>query len=219
MKRTLGTFFAIMLTITMIVNGQQTRNTAELKFLIKTSMGDIKVKLYNDTPQHRDNFLSLVNSGWYNSSIFHRVINGFMIQGGGQFSAADGSYKEDPGKTIPAEILTNHFHFKGALAAARTPDNVNPQKASSGCQFYIVQGKKLTDAELDVMQQRVGKTFTKEERDAYKTVGGTPHLDGNYTVFGEVYEGLDVLDKIAAVKTAGANKPVENVTFSITQIK
>jgi cyclophilin family peptidyl-prolyl cis-trans isomerase len=219
MKRTIGTFFAIMLTITMIVNGQETKNAPELKFLIKTSMGDIKVKLYNDTPQHRDNFLSLVNSGWYNSSIFHRVINGFMIQGGGQFNATDGSYKEDPGKTIPAEIKDNHYHFKGALAAARTPDNVNPAKASSGCQFYIVQGKKMTDAELDVMQQRMGHNFTKEQRERYIKDGGTPHLDANYTVFGEVYEGLDVLDKIAVVKTAGANKPVENVTFSITQIK
>jgi len=216
MKKASGIFLALMLVTFMFVHGQGTTGTPELKFLIKTSMGDIKVKLYNDTPKHRDNFLKQVTSGWYSSSIFHRVINNFMIQGGGKFDAKDGSYKEDTGEKIPAEILPNHFHFKGALAAARTE---NPAKESSGCQFYIVQGKKITDAELDAMQKRTGHIYSNAERETYKTKGGSPHLDGLYTVFGEVYEGLDVLDKIAAVKTAVGDKPVTNVTFSITQIK
>jgi cyclophilin family peptidyl-prolyl cis-trans isomerase len=219
MKKTIGTFLSFMLVAIMTLNGQVNSGTPELKFLIKTSLGDIKVKLYNDTPKHRDNFLKLVNTGWYKSSIFHRVINNFMIQGGGKFNVADSTWTEDTGNTIPAEILPNHFHFKGALAAARMGDEVNPLKASSGCQFYIVQGKKFTDTELDNAQLRSGRVFTKEEREAYKTVGGTPHLDGNYTVFGEAYEGLDVIDKIAFVKTGAGNKPVKNMIFSITQIK
>jgi cyclophilin family peptidyl-prolyl cis-trans isomerase len=219
MKKTIGTFLTLLLMVVVVANAQENSGTPELKFLIKTGMGDIKIKLYNDTPLHRDNFLKLVNSGWYNSSIFHRVINGFMIQGGGKFNPKDSSYAEDPGYTVPAEILDNHFHFKGVLAAARTPDNVNPAKASSGCQFYIVQGKKYTDAELDVMQQRIGRTITKEQREVYKDIGGTPHLDANYSVFGEVFEGLAVVDKIAAVATGAGNKPTKNVTFSISQIK
>jgi cyclophilin family peptidyl-prolyl cis-trans isomerase len=219
MKKTIGTFLTLMIVVTVLANAQVNSGAAEIKFLIKTSMGDIKVKLYNDTPLHQANFLKLVNSGWYNSSIFHRVIKGFMIQGGGKFNPKDSTYAEDPGNTVPAEILSNHFHIKGALAAARTPDNVNPSKASSGCQFYIVQGKKFTDAELDETQKRTGHIFTNEEREAYKNIGGTPHLDGSYTVFGVVYEGLEVVDKIAAVATGAANKPIKNVTFSISQIK
>jgi peptidyl-prolyl cis-trans isomerase B (cyclophilin B) len=219
MKKPIIAILSLMLITFMTACGQVKSGAPELKFLIKTSMGNIKVKLYNDTPNHHDNFLKLVNSGWYNSSIFHRVINTFMIQGGGKFNVADSSYTEDNGSTIPAEILQNHIHFKGALAAARLPDQVNPQKASSGCQFYIVQGQKLTDAQLDAAQKSNGRTYTSKEREVYKTIGGTPHLDGGYTVFGEVYEGLDVVDKIAAVGTGAANRPVKNVTFSISQIK
>lgn len=182
----------------------------ETMVLIKTSKGDIKVKLYNDTPLHRDNFIKLINEGWYNNSPFHRVINNFMIQGGHN---QDGSV--DPGYTIPAEFRANHFHKKGALAAARQGDQVNPKKASSGCQFYIVQGQVLTDAHIQMYQQRYGLTFTEEQIEAYKTVGGTPHLDGEYTVFGEVVEGLDVIDAIAKVKTGYMDVPVEPVTMTI----
>jgi cyclophilin family peptidyl-prolyl cis-trans isomerase len=214
MKKAIVPFLSVMIVAAIAVNGQSTGQTPELKFLIKTSMGDIKVKLYNDTPQHRDNFLKLVNSGWYNGSIFHRVINGFMIQGGWNKEG-----KHDPGHTIPAEILANRAHYKGVLSAARMPDHVNPQKASSGSQFYLVQGKKYTDRELEVIQQRTGRVMSSEVLNLYKTVGGTPHLDGDYTVFGEVYEGIEVIDKIAAVKTGSGDKPVENVTFSVTQIK
>jgi cyclophilin family peptidyl-prolyl cis-trans isomerase len=180
----------------------------ETMVVIKTSMGTIKAKLYNDTPQHRDNFLKLVNEGWYNGSPFHRVINQFMIQGG---QNADG--RLDPGYTVPAEFKDNHFHKKGALAAARQPDQVNPKKASSGSQFYIVQGKVYDDKWLDMFENRSGKVLSAKQRQAYKTVGGTPHLDGDYTVFGEVTEGLDVVDKIAAVKTGRNDVPVEAVTI------
>lgn len=180
----------------------------ETVVVIKTSMGTIKAKLYNDTPQHRDNFLKLVNEGWYNGSPFHRVIKDFMIQGG---QNADG--RLDPGYTVPAEFKDNHFHKKGALAAARQPDQVNPKKASSGSQFYIVQGKVYDDKWLDMFENRSGKVLSAKQRQAYKTVGGTPHLDGDYTVFGEVTEGLDIVDKIAAVKTGRMDVPVEPVTI------
>lgn len=186
----------------------------ETLVLIKTTKGDITVKLYNDTPLHRDNFIKLINEGWYNNSPFHRVINNFMIQGGHN---EDG--RVDPGYTIPAEFRTNHFHKKGALAAARQGDQVNPKKASSGCQFYIVQGQVLTEAHIEMYKQRYGLTFTPEQVEAYTTVGGTPHLDGEYTVFGEVVEGLEVIDAIAKVKTGYMDVPVEPVTMTIEIIK
>ena len=180
--------------------------------IIETSMGTIKVKLYNDTPKHRDNFIKLVNEGWYNGSPFHRVIKDFMIQGG---QNKDG--RLDPGYTIPAEFKSNHFHKKGALAAARQGDQVNPKKASSGSQFYIVQGKVYDDKTLDMFESRLGKVFSARQRQVYKTVGGSPHLDGDYTVFGEVTEGLDIVDKIAAVKTGRMEVPIEPVSvISIT---
>jgi cyclophilin family peptidyl-prolyl cis-trans isomerase len=186
----------------------------ETLVLIKTSLGDITVKLYNDTPLHRDNFIKLINEGWYNNSPFHRVINNFMIQGGHN---QDGSV--DPGYTIPAEFRANHFHKKGALAAARQGDQVNPQRASSGCQFYIVQGQVLTEAHIEMYKQRYGLTFTPEQVEAYTTVGGTPHLDGQYTVFGEVVEGLEIVDAIAKVKTGYMDVPVEPVVMSIEILK
>lgn len=193
---------------------QVDQTITEKKFLIKTNMGDITIKLYNDTPQHRDNFVKLVKEGFYNGSIFHRVINKFMVQGGGAKSGT-----ADVGYTVPAEILPKYFHKFGALAAARIGDQFNPQRASSGSQFYIVQGNVYNDAQLNSFEQSMNKKFTAEEREAYKTVGGTPHLDGAYTVFGEVTEGFDVLNKIAAVKTQPGDKPVEDVTMEIIEIK
>ena len=186
----------------------QKQEEKETIVVIKTSMGTIKAKLYNDTPQHRDNFIKLANEGWYNGSPFHRVIKEFMIQGG---QNADG--RLDPGYTVPAEFKDNHFHKKGALAAARQPDQVNPQKASSGSQFYIVQGRVYDEKTLDMFESRMGKVFSARQRQAYQTVGGTPHLDGDYTVFGEVTEGLDIVDKIAVVKTGPGDVPVEAVTI------
>jgi len=182
---------------------------------ITTSMGNITVVLYNETPQHRDNFIKLINQGWYEESNFHRVINKFMIQGGHR---NDGT--QDPGYTVPAEFRAQFFHKKGALAAARQGDQVNPQKASSGCQFYIVQGEVFTDQQLNEMEARMGRKFTEQQRQAYKTIGGTPHLDGAYTVFGEVVQGLDVVEKIAAVPTSPqGNVPLTPVTFSIKILK
>lgn len=183
-------------------------------FNISTKFGTIKIKLYNDTPQHKANFIKLVKEGFYNGSIFHRVIKSFMIQGGG---AAGGT--TDVGYTVPAEILSKYFHKKGALAAARMPDQINPTKASSGSQFYLVQGKIYTDPELDNLEKSLNRKFTAEQRKIYKTIGGTPFLDGNYTVFGEVIQGLDVIDKIAAVVTGAADKPVEDVTMTISASK
>ncbi len=198
----LGLFFSIQLM------SQTTR--PETLIVIHTRFGDITAKLYNDTPAHRDNFIKLVKEGWYNGSPFHRVIKGFMIQGG---SNKDG--RTDPGYTLPAEILPNHFHKKGALAAARMGDNVNPEKRSSGSQFYIVQGQPVTDQYLNAVSAKTGHIFTKEERQVYKTIGGTPHLDGAYTVFGEVVDGFDVVDKIASVKTDSRDKPIEEVDMTI----
>ncbi len=187
---------------------------AETVVVMTTNYGTIKVKLYNDTPQHRDNFIKLVNEGWFKGSPFHRVIKNFMIQGG---QNADG--REDPNYTVPAEIRDNHFHKKGALCAARQGDNVNPKKASSGSQFYIVQGRVWSDKELDRMEDNYGKMYSARQRQTYKTLGGTPHLDGDYTVFGEVVEGLDVVDKIAAVQTGYQDVPVEPVTIISMEIQ
>ena len=189
-------------------NTASSANDKETVVVVNTSMGTIKAKLYNDTPLHRDNFLKLVKEGWYNGSPFHRVIKEFMIQGG---QNADG--RLDPGYTIPAEIKSNHFHVKGALAAARQGDQVNPKKASSGSQFYIVQGKKFDENWLNMYENRTGKVFSARQRQAYQTVGGSPHVDGEYTIFGEVIEGLDVVDKIANVKTGNMDVPVEPVTI------
>lgn len=182
--------------------------------VIETNYGTMKAKLYNDTPLHRDNFIKLVNDGWYKGSPFHRVIKDFMIQGG---QNADG--RMDPGYTVPAEFRDNHFHKKGALCAARQGDQVNPKKASSGSQFYIVQGQVFDDKKLDIYEERLGKIFSAKQRQAYKTVGGTPHLDGDYTVFGEVIEGLDVVDKIARVKTGYMDVPVESVIINSITIE
>jgi peptidyl-prolyl cis-trans isomerase B (cyclophilin B) len=204
--------FFLLAAFTILLNFQGM--TQMVKFVIHTDYGDIKGVLYSDTPQHRDNFVKLVNEGWYNGSIFHRVIENFMIQGG---QNADG--KQDPGYTVPAEIKPDHIHKKGALAAARMGDAVNPEKASSGSQFYIVQGQVYNDAMLDQMERRNGVHYTDEQRDAYKTVGGTPHLDGAYTVFGQVVDGFDVIDKIAAVKTGPGDRPVEDVKMTIEIIK
>lgn len=234
---------------------------------IETTMGHIKVKLYNETPAHRDNFIKLVKEGYYNGTLFHRVINKFMIQGG------DGDSRNakpgqrlgmgDPGYTIPAEfVYPRYFHKKGALAAARQGDNVNPEKASSGSQFYIVTGdvipagqigqverqlqmqqeqaifnqlveahrdeilamrrardtqglQALQDQLIAEMHERIAREgiakLSEEQKQAYTTVGGAPHLDGAYTVFGEVIEGMDVVEKIEKVATDSADRPKEDV--------
>ncbi len=180
-----------------------------------TSEGRMVFELYNDTPLHRDNFLKLVKDKTYVGLLFHRVIKNFMIQGGDPNSrdAKPGQMLGDGtlGYTVPAEFRANHIHKKGALCAARQGDNVNPKKESSASQFYVVQGQVWDDKTLDMMEQRFGKKFTAEQRKVYTTVGGTPHLDGDYTVFGEVVEGMDVVDKIAAVQCGYADRPVTDV--------
>ncbi|MBN2174812.1 MAG: peptidylprolyl isomerase [Bacteroidales bacterium] len=203
----------ILLNIALLIN-VHSQGQNQIKVLIKTSMGNITAVLYNETPQHRDNFIKLVKEGWYEGSPFHRVINNFMIQGG---QNADG--RLDPGYTIPAEFVPGLYHKKGALAAARQGDQVNPEKASSGSQFYMVQGTVLNDESMEMYEKRYGITMTEEQKKTYKTIGGTPHLDGSYTVFGEVINGLDIIDKIAAVKTDKASKPLEPVTMSISIIE
>ncbi len=243
---------------------------------IVTPYGKMMVKLYNETPQHRDNFIKLVNENFYDSLLFHRVIENFMIQGGDPESK-----NAKPGKalgnggldyTIPAEFNPNLFHKKGVIAAAREGDNVNPEKASSSCQFYLVQGKVFTRDELLTLQEKkiafnkqkavrdllaspdqkeLKKArndaqndmnvealdsinlkidsiiapelekykFSEEQIEAYTTIGGTPHLDGDYTVFGEVIEGFDVIDSIAAVQTDRRDRPRTDVPFSIKKGK
>ncbi len=205
---------AALVLVGLTCQAQKNNTEKETVVVIKTNMGTIKAKLYNDTPLHRDNFIKLVNEGWYNGSPFHRVIKDFMIQGG---QNANGQL--DPGYTIPAEFKDNHFHKKGALAAARQPDQVNPKKASSGSQFYIVQGKVYDERTIDMFEARMGKVFSARQRQAYQTVGGTPHLDGDYTVFGEVIEGLDVVDKIAAVETGRMDVPIKPVIINSVTIE
>lgn len=246
----------------------------EIMILLKTDYGNIKLKLYNDTPEHKQNFIKLVNDGFYNGLLFHRVIKNFMIQGG------DPDSKNSPagarlgtgnvGYTIPAEILPNHFHKKGALAAARQGGPSNPEKRSSGSQFYIVQGEVMTPGAIDTLEMSLNNrakndfyqakfnaatdqlnefrknndqdgfnvcvaeiraeadslwaihkkiAFTPEQREIYTTIGGYPALDGEYTVFGEVVEGLDVIDKIAATETDKYNRPIKDVKMEMEVIK
>jgi peptidyl-prolyl cis-trans isomerase B (cyclophilin B) len=175
--------------------------------------------LYNQTPKHRDNFLKLAKEGFYNGTLFHRVINEFMIQGGDPDSktAAAGHQlgSGDLGYRVEAEFRDSLFHKKGVLAAAR--DN-NPEKASSASQFYLVQGKKFTDETLDQtrMNRMNGRVIPESQRAVYKTLGGTPHLDGNYTVYGEVVQGLAMVDAIAAVATSSTNRPVEDISMEVS---
>lgn len=201
-----------------------TQKEKEVKLKIETSKGAMTVKLYNETPQHRDNFIKLAKEGYYNGVLFHRVIKEFMIQGGDPDSknAAPGQRLGEggPDYTIPAEFNQNLYHKKGALAAARTADQINPQKASSGSQFYIVQGKTFTDDQLDQIANYYQIQFTPQQRNVYRTIGGTPFLDMNYTVFGEVIEGMSVIDMIASVQTDRDNRPVEDVKIiSITVVE
>lgn len=196
------------------------KDTAHAYVLIKTSVGNITIMLYNETPKHRDNFIKLAEEGYLDSTLFHRVIKNFMIQGGDPDSknAAKGQMlgMGGPPYTIPAESNPKFYHKKGALAAARNGDQVNPTKASSGSQFYIVQGKKYTDAELLALEKQTGRKFSEAQKTAYKTVGGTPFLDMNYTVFGKVTEGLSVIDKIAAMATDGNDRPLSDIKMSVT---
>jgi cyclophilin family peptidyl-prolyl cis-trans isomerase len=249
---------------------EDTSSTALI--LINTKYGNIKIRLSNQTPMHRDNFIKLTQKGFYDSLLFHRIIAGFMIQGGDPYSKHAKQFvvlgDSDIGYTIPAEIIPNLFHKRGMLCAARDGDNVNPKRASSGCQFYITQGcGPLTDNDLKLYEYRINKklrthlkdsllqtpeykqisekylhykqnkisdsllmldkmldekinpvyiltphyTFTPEQVQTYKKVGGTPHLDGSYTVFGEVLQGMETVDKITEVNTDSHDRPLEDI--------
>ncbi|MBI5915850.1 MAG: peptidylprolyl isomerase [Bacteroidetes bacterium] len=190
---------------------------------IETDFGTMTVQLSNATPQHRDNFLKLAEEGYFDGILFHRVIEGFMIQGGDPDSKNAKPNQAlgmgGPSYTVPAEFVDSLVHLKGALSAARQGDQANPQKRSSGSQFYIVQGKPLTKEELDMMEARKGIRYTKEQRDAYMAQGGTPFLDRDYTVFGHVVKGLDVIDKIAATETDPRDRPKTDVKMKVRVIK
>lgn len=191
------------------------RKDGRYHVLIMTSMGDIVLRLYNETPLHRDNFVEKVRTGFYDSLLFHRVINQFMIQGGDPNSKKSAAGQtlgagSAPGERIPAEFRTDQhiYHKRGALAAAR---DGNPQKASSNCQFYLVQRKPWRAGELDTLVRARRLSISEEQRQLYIREGGTPHLDGAYTVFGEIESGLEVVDKIAAVKTASGDRPLADI--------
>lgn len=185
--------------------------------VIETDFGIMKAKLYDSTPAHRDNFIKLAEDDFYDGLLFHRVMSGFMIQGGDPNSrnAPTGTPLGNggPGYTIPANIAAPHY--KGTLAAARTPDNVNPNKESSGSQFYIVHGTPITKPTLDGWARQKGITYNEAQVAKYLEVGGTPQLDMDYTVFGELIEGFDVLDKIAAVPKDGRDRPIEDVKMNV----
>jgi cyclophilin family peptidyl-prolyl cis-trans isomerase len=189
---------------------------------IETSLGDMVIKLYNETPLHRDNMIKLIQENFFDNQLFHRVIKDFMVQGGDPHSigAAKGERLGNggPGYTIPAEFHPQLIHKKGALAAARQGDAANPEKASSGSQFYLVQGKLLSQQEINSFAQ-AGTPFTQESLEAYTTMGGTPHLDGSYTVFGEIVVGLEILDRIAATQTDTYDRPIEDVIYSISLVE
>lgn len=189
---------------------------------METSMGTMIILLYSSTPNHRDNFIKLIEDGFYEDLLFHRVMNGFMIQGGDPNSknaspnARLGS--GGPGYQIPAEFVDSLVHIKGALAAARQPDHVNPQLKSSGSQFYIVHGTSVTSESLDQFERRTGVKYTEAQRKKYYDFGGTPQLDRNYVVYGQVIHGLEVIDKIAGTPVNGT-RPKTDVKMKIQVIK
>ena len=227
------TKLSTLLLLAFFIACSSTRNSATLpagqagskipgaRVKLTTDSGVIVLRLYNQTPLHRDNFLKLVKQHYFDSLLFHRVIKNFMIQGGDPNSknakAGIQLGNGGPSYTIPAEFDTSLFHKKGVLAAARNGDNENPKKASSGSQFYIVQGKKFTDAGLDSVEtfRLKGRKLPLSHREVYKTIGGAPHLDMNYTVFGEVESGLEVVDKIAGASRDSNNRPLNDIRMKM----
>lgn len=218
------TFFSRLLTIASMIllfsiaGSSQDNGEKAHRVQITTVFGDMIVELYNDTPVHRDNFLKNARNGWYDGTLFHRVIPGFMAQGGDPNSIgapAEQNLGSDRCTLLPNEIRRNHFHKKGALAAARLPDGINPEKQSSGCQFFVVQGYRYNDAQLSAMEtdnfqfQDIAKAY-------YKTEGGTAHLDMSYTIFGEVVEGIDIIDLICAMPTSKFSKDRPNTDIVMT---
>jgi cyclophilin family peptidyl-prolyl cis-trans isomerase len=209
--------FLLYLVIFSTTLFAQKESKKDYLITIETDYGTMIAILYDETPLHKKNFVHLADSGFYNGTLFHRVIPDFMIQGGDPKSkkAEPGAFlgNGDVGYTIPAEFNEKLFHKKGVIAAAR--DN-NPQKASSGCQFYIVEGKAFTDDELQMQIMRAARKPTEQQKQAYKTIGGTPHLDGNYTVFGEVIKGLDVIDAISKQDRDRNERPLKDIKMTVS---
>lgn len=222
MKNMKTLIFIVSMLLSATWMRAQTPDTIRHEVLLKTTMGNIRIALYNETPKHRDNFIKLVKEGFYDGLLFHRVIDRFMIQAGDSASrhAAPGQLLGDSPESykVPAEIkFPALFHKRGAVAAARESDNVNPEKASSASQFYIVYGRRFNDSMLDEAQLKLDRStggkvkLTPEVRETYKRIGGTPNLDGQYTVFGEVIEGIDTVKDIEWVETDKNDRPVEDV--------
>jgi cyclophilin family peptidyl-prolyl cis-trans isomerase len=212
------TFFLLLLLVagsTQLLWAQK-KSKKDFLVTINTEFGDMQLILHDQTPKHKENFLKLAQEGFYDSLLFHRIIENFMIQGGDpeskKASAGTRLGNGDVGYTIPAEFDSSLFHRKGALAAAR---NNNPTKASSGCQFYIVQGKKQTAAQL----KQAPVKYTEAQRQVYETEGGVPHLDQNYTVFGQLIAGMDVLDKIAAQPKDSHDRPTKDIRMKVSMKK
>ncbi|MBL7817283.1 MAG: peptidylprolyl isomerase [Saprospiraceae bacterium] len=209
----------------MSVTKQNIHIDAPLKCLveIETDYGTMLVELSNATPQHRDNFTKLAEQGFYDGTLFHRIISEFMIQGGDPDSKSAAAGQPlgmgGPGYTVPAEFVDSLVHVKGALAAARMGDAANPKKASSGSQFYIVQGKPVDDAMIKRIEGMKGIHYTAEQKKMYAEIGGTPFLDREYTVFGHVVKGLEVIDKIAAAQKDGRDRPAKDVKMKVRVIK
>ena len=216
MKPILIAVFA--LTFSLLAHSQD-----RVKVKISTKYGDMVAELYDETPIHRDNFIKLVKEGFYDGTLFHRVIPGFMIQGGDPVSKDDTQNKRigngGPGYTLPAEFNSQFFHKKGALAAARMGDAVNPKKESSGSQFYIVEGQVYDNSTIDLFAKRMGTELSPAQKKAYTTVGGTPYLDANYTVFGELVEGLEIISIISNVTRDKNNLPKDKVIMNISIVK
>jgi len=215
MKRILIALFALTLSYSAF-------SQERVKVRIETTYGTMIAELYNETPIHRDNFLKLVHERFYDGTLFHRVIPAFMIQGGDPVSKEAKPSQQigngGPGYTLPAEFNPELIHKRGALAAARMGDAVNPKKESSGSQFYIVEGQVFDNQKIDMVEQRMGMKLSDEQKKVYTSLGGTPHLDGGYTVFGEVIEGLEVISKISNVERNKNNLPLEKVVMKISII-
>lgn len=264
----------LLVVIMVYVQEAKAQDTKEQLVRIETEYGTIRIKLYNETPLHRDNFLKLVDEGFYTDLLFHRVIQSFMIQGGDPDSKNATPEQRlgsgDLGYTIPAEINSKFFHHRGVLAAARQGDQVNPEKKSSACQFYIMQGKVFRTGELDTLLMKMEENrkaslmqakmraiepelnqlnaqgrqgdimakinairdtvtaqiaklpplrFSQEQRKAYTTIGGYPSLDNNYTIFGEVLQGMEVVDSIAKEQVNAFSRPLKDIRFSIKRVE
>lgn len=220
MKKVVLPLFLVLFFVSILPSqGKKREKRAVVR--IETSMGNIRVALSDDTPLHRNNFLKLSSEGFYDGTLFHRCIRDFMIQGGDPDSRGASRDKllgeGNPGYTIPAEFCLPYlYHWRGALAAAREPDDINPEQESSGCQFYIVYGKKQTPLDIKKVRSTLaekGIELTPQMIDDYVMRGGTPHLDGQYTVFGEVIEGLDVVSRILSLETDSNDRPLEDVVI------